>query len=388
MLTQAGNTRSSLEMPHLRSTMSRRAVSVDDTMCSCSRHLGELMRLGILDIGSTAARLELVDLGGTRMPKATASFKAKTRLSENTTQAGEVTPAGIERAVRAVRECMDKGAGDCVPIVAFGTSAVRDASNAEELREMLSEAAGVPVGFMSPRIEAELTYYAASRWNGQPGSLTTVDIGGGTSDVATGMARFPEDVVSFPFGAATLTREYLPGDPPRTKHIDELVVTTRKRVAMALKPYRGADFGRTLGQSKVLRQLTALTRQPGSRSTTLTRVNLVRWIPRLAVLSQAQRAELPGVSRSRAQRILAGAIVAESILRTTGVEQLEMCPWGLREGLVLRCAEAYEGAKNGSDESARQCWTSVAGVVAKTFGGDPWRAMRGSFGQETVICRP
>ncbi|GAA4618723.1 Ppx/GppA phosphatase family protein [Saccharopolyspora hordei] len=306
------------------------------------------MKLALLDIGSTAARLEIVDLDRSRMPRADWSVKARTRLAEHTGADGVVDDRGVERAVRAVRHCV-RAAADQRPdaLVAFGTSAVRDAANGERLRAELSDAAGVRIGVLSPRDEAAVTYHAARRWHGRRGApMTTVDIGGGTIDVATGRDLEPSEVVSLPLGAARLTRQYLPDDPPRPDQVEELVAAVRRTLRRSLSHFAEADLGHPVALSKVLRQLAVLTESaPGSLARhpdRLSRAKLRPWIPRLAELDQAQRAALPGVSRSRARRILAGAIAAEHILGTIGVDELEICPWGLREGLVFRFAEARE----------------------------------------------
>ncbi|CAM5687919.1 Ppx/GppA family phosphatase OS=Streptomyces tendae OX=1932 GN=F3L20_02065 PE=3 SV=1 [Streptomyces tendae] len=59
-------------------------------------------------------------------------------------------------------------------------------------------------------------------------------------------------------------------------------------------------------------------------------------MPRLAGMTAAERAELPGVSEARAGQLLAGAMVAEGAMDLFGVERLEICPWALREGVILR----------------------------------------------------
>ncbi|GAA2801468.1 exopolyphosphatase [Saccharopolyspora taberi] len=306
------------------------------------------MRLGLLDIGSAAARLEIVDLDRARIPRASWSFKARTRLAENTGADGVVTEAGIEQAARAVRDCVRAGA-DKVPgaLLAYGTSAVRDAVNGAELRRRLAAVAGTRIGVLSPRDEAGLTFHAACHWHGRPGTkLTTVDIGGGTIDVATGADAYPDDVVTLPFGAARLTRQYLPDDPPAQDQIDDLVEAICGTVPRSLTRYAESDLGHPVAQSKVLRQLAILTESSDGRvarhPVRLVRAKLESWIPRLAVLSQAERARLPGVSRTRARRILAGAIVAEVILSAIGVDELEICPWGLREGMVFRFADVCD----------------------------------------------
>ncbi len=68
----------------------------------------------------------------------------------------------------------------------------------------------------------------------------------------------------------------------------------------------------------------------------LKRESLEAWVPRLAGMTAAERAELPGVSEARAGQLLAGAMVAEGAMDLFGVERLEICPWALREGVILR----------------------------------------------------
>ncbi|WP_442752483.1 Ppx/GppA phosphatase family protein, partial [Corynebacterium xerosis] len=53
-------------------------------------------------------------------------------------------------------------------------------------------------------------------------------------------------------------------------------------------------------------------------------------------MTAADRAELEGVSSNRSHQIVAGALVAEASMRALGLEQVEICPWALREGVILR----------------------------------------------------
>lgn len=68
----------------------------------------------------------------------------------------------------------------------------------------------------------------------------------------------------------------------------------------------------------------------------LSRESLEQWVPRLAAMPTAERAELPGVSEGRAGQLLAGALVAEATMDLFGIEAVEICPWALREGVILR----------------------------------------------------
>ena len=64
---------------------------------------------------------------------------------------------------------------------------------------------------------------------------------------------------------------------------------------------------------------------------------------RLSRTSVADRTELPGVSRGRAPQLAAGAIVADAAMDLFGLPELEVCPWALREGVILRRLDALPG---------------------------------------------
>jgi exopolyphosphatase/guanosine-5'-triphosphate,3'-diphosphate pyrophosphatase len=74
----------------------------------------------------------------------------------------------------------------------------------------------------------------------------------------------------------------------------------------------------------------------------LQRKALQGWLPRLATMPVAERATLPGVSGQRAAQLLAGALVADAAMDLLGASELELCPWALREGLILRRLDSLD----------------------------------------------
>ncbi len=75
----------------------------------------------------------------------------------------------------------------------------------------------------------------------------------------------------------------------------------------------------------------------------LTRAGLSAWLPRLAAMTPAERAQIPGVSLGRARQLLAGALVADAAMDLFGLEELDICPWALREGIILRRLDTMDG---------------------------------------------
>ena len=184
---------------------------------------------------------------------------------------------------------------------------------------------------------------AARRWFGwSSGKLLVIDIGGGSLEIAYGMDEEPDAAVSLPLGAGRLTAGWLPGDPPEAEEVRALRRHVRTEIARTVGEF--SRFGapdHVVATSKTFKQLARLAGAPGSAEglyvqRELKRESLEAWVPRLAGMTAAERAELPGVSEARAGQLLAGAMVAEGAMDLFGVERLEICPWALREGVILR----------------------------------------------------
>jgi len=188
-----------------------------------------------------------------------------------------------------------------------------------------------------------MTFLAVRRWLGwSAGRLLVLDIGGGSLEIAGGIDEEPDVALSLPLGAGRLTRERLSGDPPRGKEVAAL----RQHVRTALAPLGPVlvEFGapdRAVATSKTFRSLARLggaapySKGPRVRRT-LSAEQLADILPRIAKLTAAQRGTLDGVSPSRAHQLLAGAVVAESAMAVFGVAAVEICPWALREGVILQ----------------------------------------------------
>lgn len=196
---------------------------------------------------------------------------------------------------------------------------------------------------LSGEDEARLTFLAARRWFGwSAGKLLVLDIGGGSLEIAYGIDEDPDAAVSLPLGAGRLTSGWLPGDPPDALDIRALRRHVRAEIARTVREF--SRFGapdHVVATSKTFKQLARIAGAARSAEglyvqRDLTRKSLEEWVPRLAAMTTAQRSALPGVSEGRANQLLAGALVAEGAMDLFGVEELEICPWALREGVILR----------------------------------------------------
>ncbi|MFF8592058.1 Ppx/GppA family phosphatase [Streptomyces sp. NPDC015220] len=302
------------------------------------------MRLGVLDVGSNTVHLLVVDAHPGARPLPAHSHKVELRLAQLLEEGGAIGSEGIDRLIAVLRDALqaaeDKGVEDLLP---FATSAVREAGNADDVLARVREATGVELQVLSGAEEARLTFLAARRWFGwSAGKLLVLDIGGGSLEVAYGIDEEPDAAVSLPLGAGRLTAGWLPGDPPDPDDVRALRRHVRTEIARTVGEF--SRFGapdHVVATSKTFKQLARIA--GAARSTEglyvqreLKRESLEAWVPRLAAMTADERAELPGVSDGRATQLLAGALVAEAAMDLFGVERLEICPWALREGVILR----------------------------------------------------
>ncbi|MDQ0788420.1 Ppx/GppA phosphatase family protein [Streptomyces sp. B3I8] len=302
------------------------------------------MRLGVLDVGSNTVHLLVVDAHPGARPLPAHSHKAELRLAQLLDDDGAIGTEGVDRLVAVVRDALqaaeDKGVEDLLP---FATSAVREARNADEVLARVREETGVELQVLSGAEEARLTFLAARRWFGwSAGKLLVLDIGGGSLEIAYGIDEQPDAAVSLPLGAGRLTAGRLPGDPPAPDDVRALRKHVRAEIARTVGEF--SRFGppdHVVATSKTFRQLARICGAARSAEglyvqRELKRESLEACVPRLASMTTRERAELPGVAEDRAHQLVAGALVAEAAMDLLAVESLEICPWALREGVILR----------------------------------------------------
>lgn len=302
------------------------------------------MRLGVLDIGSNTVHLLVVDAHRGARPIPAYSHKVELRLSEHLEDGGRLSKSGIDRLGAFVSEALalaeDKGVED---FMAFATSAVREASNGVEVLTEINERCGVDIEVLSGGDEARLTFLAVRRWFGwSSGRLLAVDIGGGSLEIAAGIDEEPDVAVSLPLGAGRLTRDWFTADPPPAEEVRKLRKHVRAQIARTVGDVaRYGEATRAVATSKTFRQLARITgAAPSSEgpyvARHLSRERVADWAVKLATMGSAERAELSGVSPGRATQLAAGAIVADATMDLFEVDRLDLCPWALREGVILR----------------------------------------------------
>ena len=149
-------------------------------------------------------------------------------------------------------------------------------------------------------------------------------------------------MASLPLGAGRLTRDWISTDPPSPQEVRRLRKQVRAEIARQTGGMlRHGPPDQVVGTSKTFRQLARIAgAAPSGEGPYVTRIlrhaDVAVLAERLPKMTQAERSKLPGVSVARVAQLPAGAIVADAIMELLGVDQIELCPWALREGVILR----------------------------------------------------
>jgi exopolyphosphatase / guanosine-5'-triphosphate,3'-diphosphate pyrophosphatase len=314
------------------------------------------MRLGVLDVGSNTVHLLVVDAHPGAHPTPMHDDRAVLRLAEHVGDDGMLSKEGEKALLRAVQracdEAQDQGCEELLPLV---TSAIRDAENGLEVLDRIRERTGVNLTVLTGEDEARLTFLAVRRWFGwSAGQLMVLDIGGGSLELASGIDEDPDVALSLPLGAGRMTRRFLPeaqhGGRPDLAALEELSDYAGELLEPAAKKLAKAGTPDLVAAtSKTFRTLARLTgAAPYSAGLqvprTLTLEGLDQLVGFVSRIESGALGELRGVSIDRAHQVPAGAVVAAATMRALDVRCVRICPWALREGVILRRLDSLGGA--------------------------------------------
>jgi exopolyphosphatase/guanosine-5'-triphosphate,3'-diphosphate pyrophosphatase len=298
------------------------------------------MRLGVLDVGSNTVHLQVVDTSPGARPNPTFNYKEELKLTQYILEDNQISEEGIEKLRSCIKRAIAQSASvQTQELLPFATSALREATNGEKIIKAINKDFHIDLQVLSGEEEARLTFLAARRWFGwSSGRLLVIDIGGGSLEMAAGVDESPEIATSLPLGAARLTKDFLRDNPYSSKSIRVLrdhIENKLEQILPSLVKHQDSD-----------RAIATLARLSGDwfdGNGKNIKVDAIRKISsKLSEMTNEERAKLPGVSENRASQIVAGAFVAESVMRNLDLDELEICPWALREGVVLKWMDWME----------------------------------------------
>ncbi len=299
--------------------------------------------VAFIDIGTNSIRLLLARIHRDGTWVAVSQQKEAVRLGEGEYGGGDLQPAAMDRAVFVTAAFTDlarqHGAEE---IVAVATSATREARNQGVFLERLRQETGLRVQVVSGWEEARLIYLGILHMVhlGDEQALF-IDIGGGSTEVIVGDASAERYLSSLKVGAIRLTAVFAPRfsleDPVSAQQYEAIREYVRQHAIRTVQRVRGFSFDRVFGSSGTITNLAAVAaRSRGSQALEpLTLAELQRVAAHLCSLGVDERRKVSGLNPDRADIVIAGAAILDTLMEELGVREIEpVVQGGLREGLV------------------------------------------------------
>jgi exopolyphosphatase / guanosine-5'-triphosphate,3'-diphosphate pyrophosphatase len=292
-------------------------------------------RIAVCDLGSNSFRL-VVFTAADGWWRRTDEIHEPVRIGAGLAETGKLSPEGIARGLATAEVfahfCEATGIGE---IDAVATSAIRDATNAEEFLDH----AALPVRVLSKEEEARMGYLAAVN-STTLADGAVLDLGGGSMQLVRVASRHARELQSWPLGAVRMTERFGLGDGTASK---KQLKALREHVAAELEdaPWLSKAGDRIVGIGGTVRNLAAAVQRAqgvpefGVQGFVVERDALAELVAQLAALEPADRAKVPGIKYSRADLILAGAAVVDAVLEIGGFSAIEATEAGLREGVFF-----------------------------------------------------
>ncbi len=325
------------------------------------------MRVGAIDLGSNSIRLLVADVSDDDLPFGQVSTVARAgeacRLARGLERTGSIDEQIAERAGVLASEFAARARALGARHVVFGaTAALRSASNGSRVAAAIGARCGVPVRILSGEEEARLVYRAVVLGLGKSArrsSCLVFDIGGGSTEVVSGVGDQAGRWVSLPFGAVSLTERHLLSDPPDQAEIDRLR-TEVLDVIMRQCAYMPERCPLLAGVGGTVTLLAALDMRLAAYDPALLegravgRDQLAALVRRLLESTHRERMSWPIMGEGRADIVLAGAMVVSLLAERFPSPALLCSTQGLRYGLVrLAAEEAKQGKDPGEMEVSR-----------------------------------
>ena len=310
------------------------------------------MKLAAIDIGSNSIKLLVVNAISSDSFVVVGREKESVRLGHETLHNHRLSDEAINRAVETINRYRSLAeAREAEKIFAVATASVRASENATEFIEKVERETGIHVEIIPGVEEARLIGIAAATGCAFGSkTLLNIDIGGGSTEISVMRRSLPVKLFSVKLGAVGLTEEFIFSDPPKTKEISALREEIISALERPTRELRGAKWQTATGTSGTIlalgeiisAQLKTASNGAEKGGKVIFLPELQEFIENLAKLDLNQRLESFGISRQRAEIIIAGSCILHGVMKSLKIKELTTCNYSLREGIIIDNLRKWE----------------------------------------------
>lgn len=298
-----------------------------------------------IDVGTNAVRLEIARPLPDGSLETLHQERDPIRPGEGVFLTGRMSPQVEDRLVRTLRRYAALCRRYRARVRAVATAAIREAKNGRDVVRRVRAEAGIDLEIVSGREEARLICLGVLRGRPPGARAVLLDIGGGSTEVATALGDRPTDLWSVPLGAVRLTQIFGTASRPSATRLAALRAFAAEAFREAIPSFR-SRVRSALGSSGTIEAVIGFAAEEKQAS----RREIARAVEALAEMSLAERRRR--FEPRRAEIVVAGAAILEAAMRHLGLTSIAAVGTGLRNGILVELSQHGEREANGTSADA------------------------------------
>jgi exopolyphosphatase/guanosine-5'-triphosphate,3'-diphosphate pyrophosphatase len=308
-------------------------------------------RLAAIDVGSNSIRLVVAEAQPGGRYRVLDEERESTRLAKSLASTGKLDEESMTASLEALRRFKSIAAGMGVETMrAIATCAVREATNGLEFCRRVRQEIDLPIEIIDSDQEARLAFQSVRRRFDLAGKNSLLaDIGGGSTEIVLASGELIEAIYATKLGAVRLAEKFNSAQPMShediirmMRWIDRELRKTTDKPAAPIHQLIGSG-GTFTNLASVIMASRGLARLPAAGAR-VSRADVRHLVDRLAKMNPKQRRETPGLNADRADIIVPGLGVIDSIMRRFRINTLQVHAYGVRDGLLLGMIDRLQGA--------------------------------------------
>jgi exopolyphosphatase/guanosine-5'-triphosphate,3'-diphosphate pyrophosphatase len=314
------------------------------------------MKIAIIDCGTNTFNLLVLDISSGGLDKQLLSTRESVKLGEGAINSGYIAKPAFERAVQAFQlfhEAIESLEVD--KVLAYATSAVRDASNGWQLVAGIKEKFGITIEIINGLDEAKLIFLgvnAAVKLNEQVSLM--MDIGGGSVEFILANKSGLLWKESFNIGVARILEQVKPSDPicdAEISMVREFLNNNLRQLSEAVKQFKPTEL---IGSSGVFESLVNMLAaknlsEPITDQQTEYPLNCEHYFSMSNEIIHAtlgQRRVMPGLVSMRVDMIVISCLMLNYVLEEYHLKHIRVSTYSLKEGAVINFINALNTTNN------------------------------------------
>ena len=355
------------------------------------------MRVAIIDLGTNSVRFDVHQIGPGKQLRRLHREKIMVRLGTGIFVNGKLDRNAVRRTLHAFKRFQKLSKQlRITKTIAFGTSALREATDRESFLNSIQEQSGIHVRVISGAEEANLIAQGIlsgekrhHRLDGIKGHYALVDIGGGSTEINICRGKEVLFSQSFPLGTARVQQLFLRHSPPSPLEISQARSYIRNALYEVMLPNHWPHANQVFGSSGTVRALERLLRKPSAQKSKkkpaiLKKDEISKTVTRMSTMTPTELLGMPRMEPKRVDMILAGALILDECMNVLKSKSATFTEFSLRDGIMEEELRLYQ---QGASHSHLSLHLNDLYEKAKLFGADEQHLKRTTLVAETLFDR-